>query len=74
MTATMPTTPSCATCRYFDADFVPVECCDDPADALGLCSYPRTLLPLSEQGVPSERRPVGPHETGCPTHEVKPTG
>lgn len=61
----------CDTCRYFDAEYVPVDCVDDPKDALGLCGYPRERLPLSEQGVPSERRAVGPHETGCPCHVMK---
>lgn len=63
----------CDACRHFDPEYVPIDCVDDPADARGLCEFPRSRLPLSEQGVPSERRAVGPHETGCPCHEPKET-
>lgn len=70
----MSATPSparCDTCRWFDPDFVPIEHVDDPADASGLCMFPKARLPLSEQGIPSERRPVNPAEINCPTHEAK---
>lgn len=61
--------PRCDTCRWFDPDYIR-DLAEYGVDDAGLCNYPRTRLPLSEQGVPSERRSVSPNEENCPTHEV----
>jgi len=60
---------TCGTCKWFDPDFAPD---DDPAEALGLCTWPAERLPYSLRYGNRERMAVGPLEgETCTTWEAK---
>lgn len=59
---------TCATCHWFAPSFAPD---DNPAEALGLCTWPADRLPYSLRSSNRERMAVSPLDgVECPCHET----
>lgn len=66
------TTKSCATCKWYDADYFLADPDDPPEDRIGQCGWPAERLPYSLRYGNRERMATSPVDGAeCAAHEPR---